>query len=110
MAFSHSDYDEEMNKKLMQNIIESPLHPHEPAIPPAFDNNGSCLVCGLIIERDRYRAALDRLDNMDPGDFKVGQDHLSPAFREPNFLEALRFVMKVVNGVLHNTDEYGKPL
>lgn len=30
----------------------SPVHPHEPAIPPALDADGRCLVCRLIVELD----------------------------------------------------------
>lgn len=36
----------------------SPLHPHEPEIPPAPDGEGRCLVCALDVDRDRYHAAL----------------------------------------------------
>jgi hypothetical protein len=43
----------------------STLHPHEPAIPPALDDEGRCLVCRLTMElndaeaeRDRYHEAL----------------------------------------------------
>lgn len=32
-------------------------HPHEPQIPPALDAEGRCLVCGLLVERDRLREA-----------------------------------------------------
>lgn len=58
----------------------------------------------------RYKKALERIDRMSPEDFKGGQGHLTPAFREPSFKEAFRFVCKVVNGVLHNADENGQPL
>jgi len=36
----------------------NPHHPHEPAIPPALDADGRCLVCILTVERDRARDAL----------------------------------------------------
>ncbi len=64
-----------------------------------------------IVQREltRLRAALDTLDAMNPDDFRTGQAHLSPAFREINYVEALRFIAKTVNDVLHGTDEYGDP-
>lgn len=78
------------------------------------DNDGPELIIDCIetlcAERDRYRAALDRIDRMDPADFMGGQTHLSPAFRAVDFHEAFAFVCEVVNGVLHNTDRNGKPL
>jgi hypothetical protein len=92
------------------NNTYSTKHPHEPEIPPSFDEEGRCLVCCLIVERDKYKRALDVLDSMNPNDFRTGQSQLTPAFREPNLKEAMRFVMRTVNGVLHNADEYGKPL
>lgn len=58
----------------------------------------------------RLRAALEEIDTMNPEDFKRGQEHLSPAFRTPNFADAFKFVCGVVNKVLHNTDAYGRPL
>lgn len=36
----------------------STRHPHEPKIPPALDGEGRCLVCVLIVERDRLQADL----------------------------------------------------
>lgn len=61
-------------------------------------------------DRDRYLAALTAIDEMDPDEYKTGQEHLSPAFREPNLREGMRFICRTINGVLHNTDEYGEPL
>jgi hypothetical protein len=61
-------------------------------------------------DRDKYRAALDELDAMKPDDFMGGQDHLPPAFREVDFKAAFRQVCRIVNRVLHNTDENGRPL
>ena len=61
-------------------------------------------------ERDLYFAALTAIDKMQPNDYKTGQSHLPPAFREVNLLDAWRFVCRTVNGVLHNTDEHGRPL
>lgn len=58
----------------------------------------------------KYRAALEEIDKFQPDDFKTGQGHLPPAFREPNLLALWKSVIRIVNGVLHNTDEYGKPL
>jgi hypothetical protein len=29
-----------------------PKHPHEPEIPPHFDEDGRCLICVMICERD----------------------------------------------------------
>lgn len=94
-----------------------PRHSHEPEIPPALDDEGRCLVCCILVERDEARAdakrmyvALSAIDEMRPEDYTGGQQHLTPAFREPNTLEAMRFVIRTVNGVLHGTDEYGEPL
>lgn len=67
-------------------------------------------VVRLREERDRYRSAMDEIDQMDPEDFKGGQEHLPPAFRQPNLKDAFRHVCRIVNGVLHGTDEYGRPL
>ena len=61
-------------------------------------------------DRDRYLAALTAIDQMDPEDYKAGQDHLPPAFRQPNLKQGFRQVCRIVNGVLHGTDEYGRPL
>lgn len=61
-------------------------------------------------DRDRYFAALSEIDQMDPEDYKVGQDHLPPAFRQPDLKAGFRQVCRIVNGVLHGTDEYGKAL
>jgi hypothetical protein len=36
----------------------SPTHPHEPAIPPALDSEGRCLVCRLLVERDELKRQL----------------------------------------------------
>lgn len=57
-----------------------------------------------------YREALDELDRVQPDDFKAGQGHLSPAFREVDFRAAFGHVVNVVNRVLHDTDENGRPL
>jgi hypothetical protein len=35
---------------------ENPRHPHEPAIPPAFDDEGRCLVCDLLVQIKELRA------------------------------------------------------
>lgn len=61
-------------------------------------------------EAARLKAALEELDALDPDDFKTGQSHLSPAFREVNFKEVVRTVIRIVNRTLHNTDENGQPL
>lgn len=66
-------------------------------------------VVRLRDERDRYLGALTEIDKLDPKDF-MGPDHLPPAFRTADFKEAFRLVCRIVNGVLHGTDEYGKPL
>lgn len=58
----------------------------------------------------KYRVALEELDKMEPTDFMGGQDHLSPAFRQVNFRDVFMHVCRIVNSVLHNTDENGKPL
>ncbi|HET7386876.1 MAG TPA: hypothetical protein VFJ19_09475 [Nocardioidaceae bacterium] len=61
-------------------------------------------------EVQRLRAALNEIDRMDPDDFRTGQDHLLPAFREVNFRAAFERVVRIVNRALHGTDEYGRPL
>lgn len=55
-------------------------------------------------------SALSEIDNMNPNDFRTGQDHLPLAFREINFHDAMLHVQRIVNKVLHNTSEYGEPL
>ncbi|MDQ5944394.1 MAG: hypothetical protein QG658_461 [Patescibacteria group bacterium] len=57
-----------------------------------------------------YREALEAIDALDPNNFQQGQEHLTRAFREPNITAAFREVIRIVNGVLHNKDEYGQPL
>jgi len=61
-------------------------------------------------ETARLRAALEEIDALDPDDYKTGQAHLSPAFREVNFKEVVQTVIRIVNRTLHNTDEYDRPL
>ena len=39
----------------------SPHHPHEPAMPPAFDADGRCLVCVLTVQLADTHAELERL-------------------------------------------------
>lgn len=34
------------------DTMYDPRHEHEPEIPPAFDDEGRCLVCCLLVERD----------------------------------------------------------
>lgn len=58
----------------------------------------------------KYREALEELDVLNPDSFRIGQDHLGPAFREVNFRSAFVAVIKIVNRVLHNTDENGRAL
>src|SRR3990167_8139701 len=44
---------------MSENVNQySTRHPHEPAIPPAYDAEGRCLVCVLIVERDDALTAL----------------------------------------------------
>lgn len=57
-----------------------------------------------------YRSALEEIDGLDPNDFMGGQGHLTPAFRQPDIKAAFRKVVQIVNRVLYQTDEYGKPL
>lgn len=61
-------------------------------------------------ELTRLRAALDELDRLDPDDFKTGQEHLTPAFREVQVRPLMLRICTIVNKVLHNTDAYGNPL
>jgi hypothetical protein len=58
----------------------------------------------------KYLEALREIDAMEPDDFKTGQGHVSPAFREVNFRDAFKHVVRIVNRVLHNTDENGRAL
>lgn len=104
----------------------NPRHPHQCGgrdEEPVLDAEGRCLVCSRDLlddvrvrlplvegERDRYHDALLALDALDPNDFKVGQGHLTAAFREPNLKAAIGAVIRIVNRALHNADEYGRPL
>lgn len=36
----------------------SEKHPHEPEIPPALDDEGRCLVCGLLVQLDEAERVL----------------------------------------------------
>jgi len=40
----------------------SPIHPHEPTIPPTFDDEGRCLICVLLVERDEWRKRVAELE------------------------------------------------
>ena len=44
------------------NATTSNQHPHEPEIPPAFDIDGRCLVCGMSVEIADLRAEISRRD------------------------------------------------
>lgn len=57
-----------------------------------------------------YRTALEELERMKPDDFKTGQSHLSPAFREVSVSAVMLHVCRIINRTLHNTDENGRPL
>ena len=48
-------------------ITYSTEHPHEPEIPPAFDPEGRCLVCGLMVEIDALRARVAALEEAGDG-------------------------------------------
>lgn len=99
---------------------ESLAHPHEPETAPVYDPEGRCLVCTVAVlsgevehwrsKATAYLSALEELDSLRPDDFRTGQGHLTPAFREVNFRDAFRAVCRIVNGVLHGTDENGRPL
>ena len=67
-------------------------------------------IVALLDERDRLASALEQIDNLDPNYFTQGQEHVAPAFREPNVKEAWRHVCRIVNGVLYGTDENGVAL
>ena len=43
--------------------------------------------------------ALDKANALSPNDFKTGQNHLSPAFREVNYREAFRAMLDIVNRI-----------
>lgn len=47
----------------------------------------------------KYRTAIEKLDAMKPADWRGGQDHLSPVFREVNFKAAFGHVINIVNSV-----------
>lgn len=44
-------------------------------------------------------AALDKANALSPNDFKTGQSHLSPAFREVNYREAFRAMLDILNRI-----------
>lgn len=60
-----SETDETMTEPLTPEreaeIAYSTKHPHEPEIPPAYDAEGRCLVCGLRAEINRLRGEVERL-------------------------------------------------
>ena len=68
------------------------------------------LIGDYAAEAARLRGALVEIDNLNPEDFKSGQEHLAKWARTVDFKEAFRAVARIVNGVLHGTDEDGKPL
>jgi hypothetical protein len=58
-----------------ESNLVSTHHPHEPAIPPAYDPEGRCLICGLLVRGDELAAKLESitLDAIDDPDW---WDHL----------------------------------
>lgn len=63
----------------------------------------------LVPHQCAYRTALEKIEALDPKDF-MGPGHLAPAFQQPDTKEAFRAVVRIVNGILHQTDEYGAAL
>ncbi len=68
------------------------------------------LIGDYAAEAARLRDALVEIDNLNPDDFKPGQEHLGRAFRQVNLSQVVRTITRIVNGALHGTDEYGNPL
>ncbi len=123
------DYIDEIQRQLIETYGFSE-NPDKPGLPldvpdgyyPMIINrkldhvrvvDGEISCCNFDDAEDhvcKYRVALEEIDKMEPEDFKTGQNHITPAFREPNLQDALRFVIRVVNRTLHNTDENDQPL
>lgn len=53
----------------------------------------------LTIIEEILRDHVAKAEAMSPADFKTGQDHLSPAFREVNFEAAFRKLIEIWNSL-----------
>ena len=67
-----------------------------------------CLMHAFVGRAERAEArlaatwdVLDRANALKPADFKTGQNHLPPAFREVDFQEAFRTVLDLLNHIEH---------
>jgi hypothetical protein len=61
-------------------------------------------------ECERYRLALVAIDNLDPRNFEKSFFGSFSGGPETDFRAAFKAVCRIVNGVLHGTDENGRPL
>jgi hypothetical protein len=69
----------------------------------------NCVGCLMLAMVERAELAeaklaatwgvLDRANALNPADFKTGQSHLPPAFREVDFKEAFRTVLDLLNDI-----------
>jgi len=37
----------------VESVTYSDRHPHEPEIPPVYDDEGRCVICGLLVRVER---------------------------------------------------------
>lgn len=65
-----------------------------------------CLMLTMMTRAEKAEAALtatwealDKASALRPDDFKTGQDHLPPAFREVDFRAAFKAMVDVVNDI-----------
>lgn len=58
----------------------------------------------------KYKAALLAIDRLKPDDFRTGQSHVPPAFREINASSLMLRICTIINGALYDTDAHGTPL
>ena len=58
----HPNY-QEMHDRLRVSgaTVYSTVHPHEPGIPPALDEEGRCLVCLLLVGNDTLTQKLNAI-------------------------------------------------
>ena len=79
-----------------------------------------CAGCQILAALDRADQAegrlaevwdaLDRANALHPDQFKVGQDHLPPAFREVNFRAAFETLIGIVNQIENASGYATRPL
>ena len=65
-----------------------------------------CLMVAFVGRAERAEAALtatwlvlDRANALNPADFKTGQGHLPPAFRDVNFRQAFQTAIDLLNDI-----------